>query len=127
MVPHSRIELAQRNETLSSIKNFLDNLKPEFDDWSYERQWQDPGEQYLGFAPHEQVKKDFQYELEVLESMPDIEDPVPELSNEVKDLENKQVLDSYFLEPEVNPFEDTHPKVVLDADEIFPDLPPLDP
>ena len=43
MVPHSRFELAQsrQNETLEALKPAIDaeisNLKPEFEDWTYEK------------------------------------------------------------------------------------------
>ena len=62
------------------------NLKPEFDDWSYDNQ-QDPGDQFLGFDPVVEEKQDFSYELEVLESIPEVKEPEPE--GEVLDVENK--------------------------------------
>ena len=62
------------------------NLKPEFDDWSYDNQ-QDPGGQFLGFDPVVEEKQDFSYELEVLESIPEVKEPEPE--GEVLDVENK--------------------------------------
>ena len=88
----------------------------------------------------------------MLESVPEIEEPLPEVTGEVLDQEKKLVLDSYFDEepafepaPEPAPkpapkpavslfdeimpssstsktYEDLHEAILLDDDEMFPDM-----
>jgi hypothetical protein len=72
--------------------------------------------------------------LEVLESIPEVEEPLPENTGEVLDVENKQVLDSYFDDEidasssaKLQTYEQSHEAILLDDDEIFPDMPAEDP